>query len=134
MTTTPTSPGGAASGVIQAELNEKSAEQEERLGHTLAQGCRALETGQYGEAIQAFGAVIQERPADFNARLQRGRAYFWSGQHAHACAEFLEAWRLKEEHDRTARCYLVMATCDDEDENYVLGVFPEALPAEAYFC
>lgn len=79
----------------------------DRIAALLDRGDRSMEAGRPEGAVQAYSAVLLDEPDHVEARLLRGRAYAVLGRFAEASNDLLEAWRLKEEHDRVGRGYLV---------------------------
>ncbi len=94
--------------LLMADPEELEASDRTELIVTLLnRGDRSMELGHAEEAVQAYSAILLELPDHIEARALRGRAYAKLGRFEEATRDLLEAWRLKEEHDRTGRGYLV---------------------------
>lgn len=95
----------------------------ELVATLLSRASKLIDSGEYGQAVEACSAILCDEPEHIEARQQRGIAYQRLGRFEESSLDLAEAWRLKEEHERVGRSYVVTLEGDGGEKIY--GAFPE---------
>lgn len=81
-----------------------------------------MESGEYGQAVEACSAVLCDEPEHVRARWQRGIAYQRLGRFEESCHDLAKAWQLRRNRNRVGRSYVVTLQGSSGETN--CAVFP----------